>query len=88
MSDTKNIKKKFEKITKKLKEEKQNLEQILQLKLLEWSRETLELFFSVKGKDKRAAMKLLIYTQDFKDVNSNKQTNKQSNSYAGLSLAN
>lgn len=79
--DTKSIKKSFEKIIKKLQEEKQNLELELQEKLLEWDTETLELVSSVKGIGKRAAAELLIYTQSFKDMNSYKQLI----SYAGLS---
>jgi transposase len=79
--DAKNIIKSFEKIIKKLKKEKQNLEKLLQEKLLEWDRETLELVTSVKGLGKRAAAELLIYTQGFKDMNSYKQLI----SYAGLS---
>lgn len=78
---TKKIKKSFEKIIKKLKDEKQNLELELQEKLLEWDQETLELVSSVKGIGKRAAAELLIYTQGFKDMNSYKQLI----SYAGLS---
>jgi transposase len=79
--ETKNIIKGFEKIIKKLKEEKQNLEEQLQKNLQEWEPELLELVTSVKGLGKRAAAELLIYTQGFKDMNSYKQLI----SYAGLS---
>jgi len=79
--DTKNIEKSFQKIIKKLQEEKQNLEQELQEKLLDWDQETLALVTSIKGIGKRAAAELLIYTQGFKDMNSYKQLI----SYAGLS---
>lgn len=79
--DTKSTKKSFERILKKLKEEKQNLESELQEKLIIWNQETLELVSSVKGIGKRAAAELLIYTQGFKDMNSYKQLI----SYAGLS---
>lgn len=79
--DTKSTEKSFERILKKLKEEKQNLESELQEKLIIWNQETLELVSSVKGIGKRAAAELLIYTQGFKDMNSYKQLI----SYAGLS---
>lgn len=79
--DTKNIKKSFENILSKLKEEKQNLELELHKKLTEWAPELLALVTSVKGIGKRAAAELIIYTQGFKDMNSYKQLI----SYAGLS---
>jgi len=79
--DTKSTEKSFERILKKLKEEKQNLESELQEKLIIWNQETLELVSSVKGIGKRAAAELLIYTQGFKDMNSYKQLI----SYAGSS---
>ena len=79
--EAKIIEKSFQKIIKKLQEEKQNLELELQEKLLEWDRETLELVSSVKGIGKRASAELLIYTQGFRDMNSYKQLI----SYAGLS---
>lgn len=79
--EAKNIVKSFQKIIKKLKEEKQNLEIELQAKLQAWDQETLELVSSVKGIGKRAAAELLIYTQGFKDMNSYKQLI----SYTGLS---
>lgn len=79
--DTKSILKCFQKIIKKLQEEKQNLEIELEEKLQEWDAEILELVSSVKGIGKRAAAELLIYTQGFKDMSSYKQLI----SYAGLS---
>jgi transposase len=79
--DGKSIEKSFLKIIKKLQEEKQHLEEILQKKLEAWDEETLELVTSVKGIGKRAAAELLIYTQGFKDMSSYKQLI----SYAGLS---
>lgn len=79
--DARSIEKSFQKIIKKLKEEKLNLELELQEKLLEWDKETLELVSSIKGIGKRAAAELLIYTQGFKEMNSYKQLI----SYAGLS---
>lgn len=79
--DTKTIEKSFEKIIKKLREEKLNLEIILQQKLIAWEAEMLKLVTSVKGIGRRAAAELIIYTQGFKDMNSYKQLI----SYAGLS---
>lgn len=79
--DVKTIQKSFEKIIKKLKEEKRNLEEILHKKLLEWEEETLKLVMSIKGIGSKAAAELIIYTQGFKDMNSYKQLI----SYAGLS---
>jgi transposase len=77
--DTKIIDKSFQKIIRKLKQEKQNLEAILQVRLNEW--ETLKLVTSIKGIGSKAAAELIIYTQGFKDMNSYKQLI----SYAGLS---
>ncbi|MCD1116962.1 IS110 family RNA-guided transposase [Chryseobacterium turcicum] len=79
--ETKTIEKSFEKIIKKLKEEKQNLEMILQQKLMAWESEMLKLVTSVKGIGSRAGAELIIYTQGFKDMDSYKQLI----SYAGLS---
>lgn len=79
--DTRTIEKSFEKIIKKLREEKQNLEIILQQNLIAWEAEMLKLVTSVKGIGRRAAAELIIYTQGFKDMNSYKQLI----SYAGLS---
>lgn len=79
--DAKRIEKSFQKIIKKLQEEKAILEKELQEKLQEWDTETLEIVSSVKGIGKRAAAELLIYTQGFKDMKSYKQLI----SYAGLS---
>lgn len=79
--ETKTIEKSFQKIIKKLNEEKQNLEAILQQKLIEWEAETLKLVTSIKGIGTKAAAELIIYTQGFKDMNSYKQLI----SYAGLS---
>lgn len=53
--DAKSTEKSFQRIIKKLKEEKQNLVFELQQKLLEWERETLELISSIKGIAKRAS---------------------------------
>src|SRR5690606_7292591 len=47
--DTRSTEKSFQKIIKKLKEEKENLELELQEKLQKWDAETLELVSSVKG---------------------------------------
>ncbi|MFY0481073.1 IS110 family transposase [Flavobacterium sp. PLA-1-15] len=79
--ETKTIEKSFQKIIKKLKEEKHNLEELLQQKLIEWEAETLKLVTSIKGIGTKAAAELIIYTQGFKDMNSYKQLI----SYAGLS---
>jgi transposase len=79
--DTKIIDKSFQKIIRKLKQEKQNLEAILQVRLNEWEGETLKLVTSIKGIGSKAAAELIIYTQGFKDMNSYKQLI----SYAGLS---
>lgn len=79
--ETKVIEKSFEKIVKKLTEEKQNLEIILQQKLIAWEADMLKLVTSVKGIGRRAGAELIIYTQGFKDMDSYKQLI----SYAGLS---
>lgn len=79
--DTKTVEKSFQKIIKKLKEEKRDLEAVLQVKLVEWEEETLKLVTSIKGIGSKAAAELIIYTQGFKDMNSYKQLI----SYAGLS---
>ena len=79
--DARMIERSFLKIIKKLKEEKQHLEAVLQEKLVQWEGETLKLIHSVKGIGTRASAELIIYTQGFKDMNSYKQLI----SYAGLS---
>ena len=79
--DRRMIERSFLKIIKKLKEEKQDLETVLQEKLTQWEGETLKLVMSIKGIGSKAAAELIIYTQGFKDMNSYKQLI----SYAGLS---
>jgi transposase len=78
---TKSIELSFEKIVRKLKTEKADLELQLQDKLQQWVGETLQLVTSVKGIGSRAASELIIYTQGFKDM----QSYRQLISYAGLS---
>ena len=78
---TKSIELSFEKIVRKLKTEKADLELQLQDKLQQWEGETLQLVTSVKGIGSRAASELIIYTQGFKDM----QSYRQLISYAGLS---
>ena len=78
---TKSIELSFEKIVRKLKKVKADLELQLQDKLQQWEGETLQLVTSVKGIGSRAASELIIYTQGFKDM----QSYRQLISYAGLS---
>ena len=71
----------YEKMVKKMRQEKEKLEVHLSEKLKAWQPELLAQVSSVKGIGRRAAAELIIYTKSFKGM----ENYKQLISYSGLS---
>ena len=71
----------YEKMVKKMRQEKEKLEFHLSEKLKAWQPELLAQVSSVKGIGRRAAAELIIYTKSFKGM----ENYKQLISYSGLS---
>ena len=71
----------YEKMVKKMRQEKEKLEVHLSEKLKVWQPELLSQVSSVKGIGRRAAAELIIYTKSFKGM----ENYKQLISYSGLS---
>ena len=71
----------YEKMVKKMRQEKEKLEVHLSEKLKAWQPELLSQVSSVKGIGRRAAAELIIYTKSFKGM----ENYKQLISYSGLS---